>query len=220
MVALPDPPLRRCAVESELAGEFPELALYCTTVEAGSGPTPASVKERLRYMSSRFHGGRAVHMRTEPVPSAYRIFFRRVGLDPDVIRTPAEAVALQRVKEGAFVPRNLLDDALTIAIAETGVALWAYDAERLSGPLGLRQARSGESEDATPDGRALREGSLVVADDRGPVSRLFEPATARRGVTPDTTRTTLCALQVAGVPHISIEEAVWECARVLVEAVI
>ena len=217
MAGAPDPELRRAPVEEPLREEFPELALFCATVEGGSGATPPSVKERLRYMSSRFHGGRAVHLRTEPVPAAYRIFFRQVGLDPDQVRPPAEAVALRRVKEGAFVPRNLLDDALTIAIAETGVPVWAYDADRLSGPLRLRPSHGGEREDGTPEGRALPAGSLVVADDRGPVSRLFEPATPQRGVTPETSRTLLCALQVAGVPRISVEEAVWTCARVLLE---
>ena len=40
---------------------------------------------------------------------------------------------------------NLLDDALTIAIAETGVPVIALDADRLEGDLGLRLARAGRA---------------------------------------------------------------------------
>ncbi|HEY8639224.1 MAG TPA: hypothetical protein VIL53_01820 [Solirubrobacterales bacterium] len=72
-------------------------------------------------------------MRQRPIPWAYRVFFRQIGLDPDQTRTPIEELALERMKKGAFVSRSQLDDALTIAIVETGVALRAFDADRTEG---------------------------------------------------------------------------------------
>ncbi len=60
-------------------------------------------------------------MRQDPVPWAYRVFWRQVGIDPDTDRTPVEQIALDRLKWGGLRSRNLLDDAITIATLETGV---------------------------------------------------------------------------------------------------
>ena len=68
-----------------------------------------------------------------PVPWAYRVFFRHIGLDPDVTRTPIESAALERLIRGGWRSENLLDDALTIALIETGVPLWALDAGHVEG---------------------------------------------------------------------------------------
>jgi len=65
--------------------------------------SPVGVEDRLHELSNRFRGARAVTLRREPVPAAYRAFFRHVGLDPDVARTPIEAVALERMLRGGFL---------------------------------------------------------------------------------------------------------------------
>ena len=44
-------------------------------------------------------------MRERPIPWAYRVFFRQIGLDPDRTRTPIEELALERMKNGAFNSR-------------------------------------------------------------------------------------------------------------------
>ena len=82
-------------------------------------------------LADRYTGGKVVHMRQDPVPWAYRVFSRQVGIDPDHDRTPVEAVALRRLKHGGLHSENLVDDALTIAIAETGVPLIALDADKV-----------------------------------------------------------------------------------------
>ncbi len=63
-------------------------------------------------------------LRRRPVPEAYRVFFRQIGLDPDVDCIPVEALMLERLRTGGFVSRNSLDDALTVAVMETGVGVW------------------------------------------------------------------------------------------------
>src|SRR4029450_10885827 len=113
-------------VEPELADEFPQLSLVHARVEVHPGPSPREVKQRLRMLADRYTGGKVVHMRQDPVPWAYRVFSRQVGIDPDNERTPVEAVALRRLKHGGLHSENLIDDALTIAIAETGVPLIAF----------------------------------------------------------------------------------------------
>jgi len=174
------------------------------------------VKERLRLMSDRFTGAKAVQVRQQPVPWAYRVFFRQIGIDPDDRRTPPEAAAVERMRAGAFTSRNLLDDALVIATVETGVPLLAYDAERVEGDPGLRLAIAGER--LGGDGRDLRGGEIVVADESRPLAVLFGDTAARHGVHPGTRSVLLGALQVKGVPDVSVEEALWIAADTLAEA--
>jgi len=162
-------------------------------------------------LADRYTGGKVVHMRQDPVPWAYRVFSRQVGIDPDHDRTPVEAVALRRLKQGGLQSENLVDDALTIAIAETGVPLIALDAARVGGELGLRLAAAGETLAARP----LSSRQIVVADRSRPVALVLGEVSEDAGVTPETERMVLCALGVKGVPRISVEEALWSAAETL-----
>jgi DNA/RNA-binding domain of Phe-tRNA-synthetase-like protein len=199
-------------VEPELAEEFPELSLVHARVDVGAGRSPREVKQRLRMLADRYTGGKVVHMRQDPVPWAYRVFSRQVGIDPDHDRTPVEAVALRRLKHGGLHSESLVDDALTIAIAETGVPLIALDADRVQGELGLRLARAGEDLAGV---RPLSARQLVVADQERPVALVLGEVGHDAGVTPETERMVLCALGVKGVPRISLEEALWCAAETL-----
>jgi DNA/RNA-binding domain of Phe-tRNA-synthetase-like protein len=202
-------------VADEIREEFPQLRLYSLTLEAAPGRSPRAVKHRLRGLSDRFRGSHAVTMRQAPVPWAYRVFYRHIGLDPDADRTPVEAAALDRLLAGAFRSRNLLDDALTIAVVETGVPIWALDADAVDGDLGLRVAAAGERLGRGEDAPPVPHGRLVVADRRSPLAVLFGPLAPGHGVTPRTSRMTLFTLQVAGVPGIHVEEALFTCLDVL-----
>jgi DNA/RNA-binding domain of Phe-tRNA-synthetase-like protein len=206
----------RGTVADELAAEFPGLGLHCLTIGAGSGRTPPEVKQRLREMSNRIGGPKAVQLRQEAVPWAYRVFFRQIGIDPDERRTPAEQVVLDRLKHGGFRSRNLLDDAITIATVETGVALVAFDAERVRAPLRMRPAAPGELMGAS--GRPLSNGQILIADSERPLAVLFADLDPEVGVTPATTRIVLAAVQVAGVADIAVEEALWTVEELLTGA--
>ena len=208
--------LRRGWVGDELAAEFPELRLIQTAVPLRPGRSPRTVKERLKTMSDRFTGPKAVQVRQQPVPWAYRVFFRQIGIDPDRTNTPAEAIALERMRAGQFASRGLLDDALLIAMVETAVPLLAYDAERLSGEPGLRLAIAGER--LGESGRDLRGGEIVVADEARAVGVLFGDAAAEYAPHNGTRRVLLAAVQVKGVPDVSAEEALWTAAETLAEA--
>src|SRR5205085_6955748 len=131
-------------VAEAIAEEFPGLALQALTLQASPGRSPREVKQRLRDLSDRFRGAQAVSMRQNPIPWSYRVFYRHVGLDPDADRTPVEAAAVERLLRGQYRSRNLPDDALTVALVETGVPVWALDADHVDGPLGIRQAAPGE----------------------------------------------------------------------------
>jgi len=207
------PDLESGAVTPELSEEFPGLALRYVVVERGSGRSPREIKQRLRMLSDRFTGGEAVNLRHKPIPWAYRVFFRHIGLDPDRTRTPVEELALERMKHGGFRSRNLLDDALTIATVESGVALRGFDADRVEGSPGLRGSSAGEGLEGRPGD--LPVGTLVVADAVRPIALLFGATGSGRGVRPGTRRTMLAATQVKGVPDIAVDEALWLAAEVM-----
>jgi DNA/RNA-binding domain of Phe-tRNA-synthetase-like protein len=200
-------------VAPELRDEFPGLALRYVVLERGSGRSSKGVKQRLRLMSDRFSGGDAINLRHRPIPWAYRVFFRHIGLDPDHTRTPVEQLALERMKHGGFRSQNLLDDALTIAVMESGVAMRAFDADRVAGTVGLRGSAPGEGLEGRPG--ALPPGTLVIADEARPIALLFGATGSGRGVGPRTRHTMLLAVQVKGVPDIAVEEALWLAEEVM-----
>jgi DNA/RNA-binding domain of Phe-tRNA-synthetase-like protein len=194
-------------IEPELEEEFPGLGIFTTTVGVGPGRSPEPLKQRLRDLSDRFGGAQAINLRQRPIPWAYRVFFRHIGLDPDATPTPVEQLSLDRMKDGRFKSRNRLDDALAISIAEVGVAVQAFDADRLEGRLGLRLSADKEKF----EGRVspLPSGTIVIADEQRPVAILFGKLAEGRGVGKGTERTTLAAIRVKGVPDVALEEALW-----------
>jgi DNA/RNA-binding domain of Phe-tRNA-synthetase-like protein len=197
----------------ELREEFPGLALRFVTVDRGSGRSPREVRARLAGLADRFSGAQAINLRHQPIPWAYRVFYRHIGLDPDEQRTPVEQLALERMQKGGFPSKSLLDDALTIATVESGVALRAFDADRVSGRPGIRPSGSGEELEGRPG--ELPAGTLVIADEERPLALLFGATAAGRGVESKSKRTLLCGIQVKGVPDIAVEEAVWLATEVL-----
>ncbi len=179
--------------------------------------SPAGLEERLRELSNRFRGARAVTVRREPVPAAYRAFFRQVGLDPDVVRTPIEAIALERMLRGGFLSGGLLEDSLLIALVDTGVPVWALDAAAVDGPLGIRTSVEGE-----PLGRTSRAaeaplpaGRLVVADASAALGVMFGELAGDHEPKAGTIEVMLFAIKVAGVPSLYVEEALWMCRAAL-----
>jgi DNA/RNA-binding domain of Phe-tRNA-synthetase-like protein len=212
-----DPPLTRCWCSPELAEEFPQLVLTATEVPGSNRRSPREVKHRLRAMSDRFRGARAVTMRQESVPWAYRVFFRHVGIDPDERRTPIEAIALERLQHGGFESRGLVNDALLIATFETGVPVYAFDRAALDGPIGLRLTVDGERLGGDEAGRTVAGGQLAMADSAAALAILFGDAAERVLPTRATEQLTLTAVGVKGVPALSVEEALWTAAEVLAQ---
>jgi DNA/RNA-binding domain of Phe-tRNA-synthetase-like protein len=204
-----DPPVRPGLVAPALAAEHPGLRLAWTEVETVPGPTPPELRERLRAMADRMRGPQAIALRHQDVPHAYRVFFRQVGLDPDVVRTPIEAIALRRMQQGGLRPQNLVDDALTVAVMETGVGMWAFDAARLVGAFELREATEGEPLGRGEHRPPLPAGRLVIADESGPLAVLFEAPAPGAAVTRATRRIALVAVAVPNVPDLFVEEALW-----------
>jgi DNA/RNA-binding domain of Phe-tRNA-synthetase-like protein len=194
-------------IAPDLAEEFPGLTIASTSLETATGRSPEALKERLRTLSDRIAGAQAIQLRQKPIPWAYRVFFRHIGLDPDTTRTPIEQLIFERMHDGRFKSRNRVDDALTIGMVEVGVALRAFDADRIEGRLGLRL--SGESEGFEGRVSPLPGGTIVVADEKRALGILFDSTAEGRGVKRGTKRVVLAAIGVRGVPDIALEEALW-----------
>lgn len=204
-------------VAPHVAEEFPGLGILWVVAEGRDGRSPEGVRLRLRDLSDRFYGSHAIHMRERPIPWAYRVFFRHIGLDPDTTRTPVEQLALDRLRDGAFVSRGLAADAVTLATIETGVALRAFDADRIEGGLCIRDTAPGES---LPGQQGeLPRGTLAIADERRPLEPLFGGAASEEhAVGAETRRVALAAIQVKDVPDASVDEALWLASAVISSA--
>ena len=203
-------------VAPELRSEFPGLRLDWVTAPAHERGSPPAVKRRLHGLSNRYRGASVVAMRTQPIPRAYRTFFRHIGLDPDTTRIPSEEAAVARLLQGAFVPTTLVADALLIALIETGVPVWALDADLVDpGGLGIRATAGGDRLGEGEHAVTLAPRQLVVADAHEIHAELFGELAVGHGVGPRTARAALFAISVDGVPRIHAEEALWVCVEVL-----
>jgi DNA/RNA-binding domain of Phe-tRNA-synthetase-like protein len=115
-----------------------------------------------------------------------------------------EAAALQQ-RERPDAGGSLPDDAQLIAVAETGVPVLAFDADRIDGELWLRRAVPGERVGDHP----IVPGRPVLADRTRVLAAPFGPTDPDLAVRPDTEKMTFVALQVKGVPDVGVEEALW-----------
>lgn len=186
------------------------------SVAARDRPSPPAIVGRLEAMSNRYRGNSVVAMRTHPIPRAYRSFFRQIGLDPDSRRIPSEQAALSRLMHGGFRSSGLVKDALLISLIETGVPVWALDADLVGeGGLGIRASVAGDRLGTTELGDHLVAGRLVVADYRNVHGLLFGGPAPGHGVERQTRRIVLFSVAVEGVPSIHVEEALWVCVEVL-----
>ena len=203
-------------VSEEVAEELPGLRLDWITVRGRRRSSPRPVVQRLAALSNTYRGARAVALRAQPIPRAYRTFFRQIGLDPDVDRIPIEDAVVGRLFHGAFRSRDLIDDALLIALVETGVGVWALDAALVAaGGLGIRTSFEGERLGSSEIGNHLQGGRLVVADAEHTHALLFGEIARGHEVTHRTERIALFTVAVDGVPAIHLEEALWVCTEVL-----
>lgn len=201
------PSPRQGWVAPHIASEFPGLGIAWVEVDAKPEKSPDPVRRRLRDLSDRTYGSQAIRLRERPIPWAYRVFYRQIGLDPDRTRTAVEQLTLDRLHDGGFRSHGLPADALNIAIVETGVALRAFDADRVEGALCIRDSAPGESLAGQPG--ELAAGTLTIADERRPLGLLFGSTAEGYGVERETRRIAVAAVQVKGVPQIAVEEALW-----------
>ncbi|HUN77397.1 MAG TPA: hypothetical protein VMU32_00585 [Solirubrobacteraceae bacterium] len=203
--------------EREVREELPGLRLLQlrARIAGRRRGSPAGLRRRLQELSNRWAGAHAINLRRRPVPAAYRVFFRHIGLDPDVSRTPIEEAMVFRMLQGGFYSKDILADALLISLLDTGVPVWALDGAALEGTLGIRSSRSGEPFGRDSQAPRLPAGQLVVADSGAAVAVLFGELAPGHAARPVAGESVLFSLQVPGVPTVHLEEALWMCRAML-----
>ncbi len=186
---------RAGTVAPEIAAELPGVGLWWVTVPAAPGPVGEGLQRRLRILADRRRGGDAVSLRTRPVVRAQRAFVRQIGLDPDRERVPAERAALDRLLHGGLAARDRIEAACLLAVVETGVGVWALDAEAVA-----------------PGGPELRlaRGALAVADGDRVHAPLFGEPLPGSAPGPRTRSVVLFAAVLPGVPEVHVHEALWQ----------
>jgi hypothetical protein len=192
-----EPAVRAGAVAPAITAELGHVGVAFCWVVCDGDPlrrSPPELRARLRALADRHRGAQAVALRSRPIPHAYRVLFRYLGLEPDVRRIPLEALVVERLVAGSYPSHGLLADALTVATVETEVGVWAAGGER-------------------EPGLEVVDGEPVVADAAGRIGALFSPPD--EPVTRDERALTLYAVIAAGVPHIAVEEALWTAADLI-----
>jgi len=192
-----EPVVRAGAVDPRISAELPGLGIAFCSLTISGDPlrrSPPELRARLRALSDRHRGAQAIVLRSRPIPHAYRVLFRHLGMEPDVHRIPVEELVLGRLLAGTFESHGLLPDALATATIETEVGVWALEGEH---EPRLTQER----------------GAIVVASGAGRVAELF--ALPDAPVTRAARTLTLYAILAGGVPHIAVEEALWIASELL-----
>ncbi|MCK9250569.1 MAG: B3/4 domain-containing protein [Solirubrobacteraceae bacterium] len=204
-------------VEHAVADEFP--ALWTASVRIPGRHhrrSPREVRERLKHLSGRVDGNWAMELRRQDVPAAFRVFWRHIGIEPDEVRPPMEEEVVQRLRRGGFRTTGMPSDAARIALVETGIPVWAWDAAQVHGAIGIRRAREAESLDGEP-ARPLDPGTLCIADDERPLTALTGDPSRHVEVGKSTREVVVVALAVAGVSSLYVEEALWIAADLIAE---
>ncbi len=143
-----------------------------------------------------------------PIFRAYRDFFWRAGVDPTKIRPAAEAL-IRRVLGGKTIPTiNNIVDAYNLASIKSGIALAAFDEDRLQGDLRMRFSRKGERflGIGMSEPKELQGGEIIVSDDVKLVA-IYPYRDADETKVTEATKKVL--LMICGVPGISKEELIY-----------
>ena len=90
----------------ELAAECPGLRLAWTRLAAVPGPSPPrAARAAARGCRTGFGGAQAIALRRQPIPHAYRVFFRHIGLEPDEHRIAGRGARRSSGMTGGRLPQ-------------------------------------------------------------------------------------------------------------------
>ncbi len=119
-------------------------------------------------------------------PEACPRYLCRVIRDIDPAARTPDWMA-ERLRRSGLRPISPVVDVTNYVLMELGQPMHGFDLERLSGGIQVRMARAGEKLALLDGGEAdLREDTLVIADDSGPVAMAGIMGGAPTGVTEDT----------------------------------
>lgn len=199
-------------VDYHVGTAFPELAVHWVRTPVSFMPgLKRRTRAGLRDLSGIHQTGWAVVDGLDEVAQAHEDFFRRIGRDPKKPpRPPAQAMMTARLLQGEFKSKSLIEDAILIALVETGIGVTALDAATLTGRLGIRPAREGEGieREKAGDVDQLAAGRLVIAADGPPLAAVFGDVSQPWRVSKKTAEVVLYAIRPPGVPAELVDECI------------
>ena len=143
---------------------------YCLSVrglarESAQAADVAFVDPVDRALPAPTDGGYPIKL-TSPACPVF-VALTVTGIDP---ARPSPRWLARRIQLAGMRPISLAVDITNYVMLETGQPIHAYDAERLQGPIVVRQAEVGEKLTTLDDvTRPLDPADLVIADDSGPI---------------------------------------------------
>lgn len=193
-------------IDDGVKARYPDL--HATAVEI-AGVKVCRSSEKLRRIANEVYrrvreGFNLEELRNYDVFRAYRDFFWKLNIDPTKVRPASEAL-VRRVLQGKEIPSiNTLVDAYNLASIETGIALAAFDSDRVVGEAVLRWAKRGEKFKGigVPFEKELDGRELVLADAEKVIA--IYPYRDSEG-TKITFETRNVLLVICGVPGVTLE---------------
>lgn len=197
-------------VDPALSTRFPELKALATIIwEVSVKPEDQELEN---FKCSVLQELRKTHsldsIKEEPVFRAYRDFYWRIGIDPTKLRPAGEAL-VRRALGGKPIPKiNTLVDTYNLISLKTGVAIGAFDLDKIDGEPHLREAKKGERflGIGMKDPEILSGGEPVVADRRNLIAIYPYRDSDETKVTEATKNVLFLICGVPGIPAVVLEE--------------
>ncbi|HVP24073.1 MAG TPA: phenylalanine--tRNA ligase beta subunit-related protein [Conexivisphaerales archaeon] len=202
-------------VDSEVIRQYPATGVYGILCEPGRpglydfNEIMESEKAKIRISIN--------DLKDDPIISAYRSFYWRIGIDPTKQRPASEAL-IRRILQGGSIPSvNYIVDAGNIASVRTHIPIGLYDFDRLKGPLKLSMSKGGEAfRDITGKEWTTVE-EVVLRDDVGVLHLFPHRDCERTKITSDSKRVLILGCRVLGVTEELCKAAAWQVVHVLDE---
>ncbi|HEU5266922.1 MAG TPA: phenylalanine--tRNA ligase subunit beta [Jatrophihabitans sp.] len=144
---------------------------YCLSIRGLAREAAAAFGVAFRDIAARLPepDGRAYPVQVEDPVGCDRFSARAVtGLDP---KAPTPDWLARRLRQCGMRSISLAVDVTNYVMLETGQPLHAFDRAKLTGPIGVRRARRGETLRTLDDTvRTLDPDDLVVTDDTGVIA--------------------------------------------------
>jgi DNA/RNA-binding domain of Phe-tRNA-synthetase-like protein len=207
-------------IDESLATKFPGLRANLCEITGLSVQNRSPALEELRDVVVNEIKSTYTLETLKDVPTfrAYRDFFWRVGIDPTKIRPAAEALIRRILADKPLPNINTLVDAYNLASVRTGVALAAFDQEKVHGKFLMRQAKASEEFFGIGMDKPMRlSGVEVIVADKEKLVAVYPYRDADSSKVTESTQDIV--LMVCGCPGIR-DETLSSAEKVAVEMIL
>lgn len=198
-------------IDEKVRERFPDLLVLLTKIDCVKVQEASDELERFKLevyerVRSRYT---LESLKDDPIIKLYRNFFWRIKIDPTKIRPAAESL-IRRILSGERLPKiNTLVDSYNLASAESGIALAAFDADKIEGGMLMRFAKQGEPFHGIgmKEPKILKGGELIISDSKRLIAIYPYRDADYSKVTLQTKNIHLMTCGIPGLPSEKLREA-------------